>query len=241
MKILNIVFILAASLLPWPVQANTSCDRLDRYLQEQYPTSYAQRRHGVLWEGWDNYRPDFPGCTLSYKEYYGLLNNGASKKAKTTARKEIGYGTPAATGPVEKANVDPNPGWADKTKERILTGKHGEEIFVNQNPNRFAPYGSSDCAEIKPAANRGKLDWDWVVVRNKCSYPIKVLTCYYDTGHDDDCSLASNRWGLSSVIKPGGTENSVATSQKWPWHVKVIVCDVREKKNLLCVRPKSKS
>lgn len=141
--------------------------------------------------------------------------------------------------PEKKVNVDPDPDWANATRDRILKGKQGDVVAVNENPNRVAPYGSADCAEIKPAPNRGAIDWDSVIIRNKCSYPIKVLTCYYDQGRRADCvtKKGAKGWGQSDLLDPGETQDSVATSKKLPWFARIVVCDMREKKNLLCVLP----
>ncbi len=141
--------------------------------------------------------------------------------------------------PEKKVNVDPDPDWAGATRERILKGKQGEIVNVNENTNRIAPYGSSDCAEVKPAPNRGEIDWDSVVIRNKCSYPIKILACYYDKGQSGDCvaKKGARGWGQSDLLNPGETQASVATSKTMPWVARVIVCDMREKSSLLCVLP----
>lgn len=136
----------------------------------------------------------------------------------------------------EKANVDPDPDWAGATRERILKGKQGKVLSVNQNGRRVAPYGPSSCAEIKAAPNRGVIDWDSVIIRNKCSYPIKVLVCYYDQGRAADCA-GKKGWGLSDLLSPGETQDSVATSKRLPWFAKILVCDMREKSDLMCVLP----
>ena len=142
--------------------------------------------------------------------------------------------------PEKKVNVDPDPDWAGATRERILKGKQGEIVSVNDKRKLIAPYGSSDCAKISAKPNRGTIDWDFVIVRNSCSYPIKVLTCYFDVGHESDCvpNSTSVRWGLTGIIEPGGSVDSVATSKAWPWAAKKIVCDMRERSDLLCVLPK---
>lgn len=146
---------------------------------------------------------------------------------------------PRNKAPEKKVNVDPDPDWARATRERILKGKQGDVVAVNQGPNRTAPYGSADCIEIKAAPNRGAVDWDYVILRNKCSYPIKVLTCYYDQGRGSDCvtKKGAKGWGQSDLLSPGETQTSVATSKKLPWFARSIVCDMREKSNLLCVLP----
>ncbi|APO75251.1 hypothetical protein AM571_CH02442 [Rhizobium etli 8C-3] len=164
----------------------------------------------------------------------------APKKERSVRKKEGYIGKSQDAGNLtDPANVEPDPDWAGDTRKRILDGKGEKEVAVNHNPNRLAPYGASSCAEIKPAPNRGTIDWDWVTVRNKCSYPLKVLTCYYDKGEDARCATHNKNaiWGLSGTINPGGVVTSVATSKQWPWFVKVIVCDMRDGNNLLCVPP----
>ncbi|TLX15778.1 hypothetical protein [Rhizobium sp. MHM7A] len=220
-------------------EAFSDCDGRDSYFRVNLLGLY---RNGpnqeVLRDKWSNDEimlELFPDCAMSYDEYYGLVKKRPKARASTQSDS-----VQRETGPEKKVKVDPNPLWANSTKERILNGKQGEEVAVNLNPKRVAPYGSSECAEITPKANRGKLDWDWVTVRNKCSYPIKVLACYHDTGQQGDCNPASSRgnWGMSGVLNPGASTTSVATSQRWPWFVKAVVCDMRDGSNLLCVLPK---
>ncbi len=164
----------------------------------------------------------------------------SSTKPKAKPRKKTVITRNSDEGPADTVNVDPNPDWADDTRKRILKGKGADTVEVNLNPERRAPYGSSACAEIKPKPNRGKIDWDWVVVRNTCSYPIQVLTCYYDVGRDADCkpSAGARGWGLSGTLAPGQSVDSVSTSKAWPWFVKTLVCDMRQGSDLWCVLPK---
>ncbi|MGH0214423.1 hypothetical protein NKY66_10965 [Sinorhizobium meliloti] len=238
------VILLAAFVLVVPVgqaEANSDCDGRDRYLRANLLGLYRNGPHPVLRDTWHNGRyvlKRYPNCNMSYDEYYGLATKRSKKPDKAGARTQAD--TARERSPEEKVKVDPNPRWANLTKERILNGKQGEEVAVNLNPNRVAPYGSSECAEVTPMANRGKLDWDWVTVRNKCSYPIKVLTCYYDFGRASDCTPVGSlgSWGMVGVLNPGASTTSVATSQRWPWFVKKVVCDMREKPTLLCVLPK---
>ncbi|WP_158665156.1 hypothetical protein [Ensifer adhaerens] len=168
-----------------------------------------------------------------------MMRPRSNKSPKTT--KSPSGSTRSSDGqPSKKVNVDPDPDWAGATRERILNGKQEKPIAVNLNPNRFAPYGSSSCAQITPKPNRGKIDWDFVVIRNACSYPIKVLTCYHDKGRDTDCvpRRGARGWGLSGVIKPGGTQDSIMTNvTAAPAKAKIVVCDMREKSDLLCTLP----
>lgn len=176
---------------------------------------------------------------MSYEEYFGLTKP-RSNKDTSRPRKPPVTTRNSDEGLPDTVNVNPNPDWAEDTRKRILKGKGADTVEVNPNPQRNAPYGSSICAEIKPKPNRGKIDWDWVVVRNICSYPIKVLTCYHDLGREADCQPhgGARGWGSIGTLKPGQSENSVATSKAWPWYVKVVVCDMREGSDLWCVLPK---
>lgn len=211
------------------------CDWIAYRIDFNFRRYGATEKEMAVW--WDYDRRTIKNtCNLTYKEYY--YGRGKRKKEQKVIQRETGN-VQHENGLTDPANVEPDPDWAGDTRKRILDGKGEKEVAVNHNPNRLAPYGASTCAEIKPAPNRGTIDWDWVTVRNKCSYPLKVLTCYYDKGEDARCATHNKNatWGLSGTINPGGMVTSVATSKQWPWSVKVIVCDMRDGNNLLCVPP----
>lgn len=205
---------------------------------------WPDRRAARMESLWNEYKQALNICSLDYYQYFRLSRPPTS----TTPTPKQEQASPSTTRsmtprvaepPEEKVNVDPDPDWAGATRERILKGKKGNVVSVNQNPKRIAPYGSADCAEIKPAPNRGKIDWDFVTIRNKCSYPIQALVCYYDQGRGADCvaKKGARGWGLSDLLSPGEKQTSVATSTKLPWFARIIVCDMREKSDLLCVLP----
>jgi hypothetical protein len=134
------------------------------------------------------------------------------------------------------ANVDPV---ALDAKDG--SGRKGEKPVELPKMESKAPYGDSSCATFKPSKNRGKIDWDALKVGNKCSYPIQVLSCYYDVGDEKRCAPASGlgSWGLSGTIRPGTEQSDVATSRKWPWKVTAFVCNMTPRKHnyMNCVLP----
>lgn len=234
--------ILSLTFSPDITVANTSCDKKANHLRVNMNNAWrgTYRNHEVLRQAWHDSLSQrlFPSCNMSYDEYFGLSKRSTPRRTKPSNNATAAVPR-NATPSEKKVNVDPDPDWAGATRDRILKGKQGDVVAVNQNPNRVAPYGSADCIEIKAAPNRGAVDWDYVILRNKCSYPIKVLTCYYDQGRGSDCvtKKGAKGWGQSDLLSPGETQTSVATSKKLPWFARSIVCDMREKSNLLCVLP----
>ncbi|MGB3874840.1 MAG: hypothetical protein WA980_03220 [Shinella zoogloeoides] len=139
----------------------------------------------------------------------------------------------------DTAKVDPV--WANDTRQRVAREVSASEVKEPVKMDDYAPYGDPKCAVFKPAPHRGAIDWDWVKVTNRCSYPIGVLFCYYDVGQERDCLPGGKgSWGLGHIA-PGKTDTSVATSQRMPWMVKAIVCNMTpiEHNRMLCVLPDS--
>ncbi|KAB2655063.1 hypothetical protein F9K94_21130 [Brucella tritici] len=104
-----------------------------------------------------------------------------------------------------------------------------------------APYADSKCAQIKPRANRGKIDWDSVAITNTCKFPIEVIACYYDKGAENKCTFSNTgAWGSPGRIQPGGKIASVSDTRTPLWKVKYVVCNMSGVKNhsKLCLLPK---
>lgn len=235
--------LLAGSVLPNEAFALEGCDRIRMALRSGFDIDgtingvpRTQDEKAGLWdETVARYRAAGVIC-LERNPYRG--GRPSANRPKTVKPKPVTGGkVNRDNGLTDTAKVDPDPDWANDTRKRILDGK-SEKVVDVKPPNTVpAPYGPSDCAEIKPAPNRGQIDWDWVKIRNKCSYPIKVLTCYYDKGQQSKCGPGGKGWGLSGTLAPGEVTTSVATSERMPWYVSVMVCDLRDKTRTLCVLP----
>lgn len=135
----------------------------------------------------------------------------------------------------DSAKVDPQ--WTGDTRKRI----DGKDDDTQQLPEMKtkAPYGDRNCPLFQPAPNRGAVDWDWVKVTNRCSYPIAVIACYFDVGEERNCLPGGNGSWATIELNPGETTTSIATSKKLPWQVRGIVCNMTPQKNnrMLCVLP----
>lgn len=156
----------------------------------------------------------------------------ASKPKITTDTKTQDAGNLADT-----AKVDPV--WADDTRKRIA-GKKDDTVEVAEMETN-APYGDGKCQLFKPAANRGQIDWDWVTVTNRCSYPVAILACFYNIGEERDCLPGGKgSWGLIN-LGPGQSGTTIATAKRMPWLVKGWVCNMTPIKHnrMLCVLPKN--
>ncbi|WHO82586.1 hypothetical protein [Rhizobium leguminosarum] len=192
-------------------------DRFDKDFQSTYWTKTNQERK--------------MGCNQTFAQYYGA--RGTQQQANGSAGPN-GDGQRRDTRP----GVSVDPEWFVEAKNKLT--KPEDLVSAPAAMDNYAPYGDSGCVTIKPAPERGKIDWDWVKVRNKCSYPIKVLTCYYDRGEEERCSPGGNRgWGLSDTIQPGEETTGVATAKRWPWKVSVFVCNMTPLKHnyMYCVPP----
>ncbi len=135
----------------------------------------------------------------------------------------------------DKAKVDP--AWAGETRKRI--GKKTEDTVAVAEMENNAPYADRNCVLFKPAPNRGAIDWDWVNVTNRCSFPIEVIACYFDVGDEQSCLPGGKGSWATIHIEVGQTTTSIATSKRLPWQVRGIVCNMTPIKNnrLLCVLP----
>ncbi|MBE1506881.1 hypothetical protein [Rhizobium viscosum] len=137
----------------------------------------------------------------------------------------------------DTAKVDP--AWAGDTRKRI-SGKKDDTVEVAEMVNN-APYGDGNCQLFRPQANRGKIDWDWVTVTNRCSYPVGILACFYNPGQERDCLPGGKgSWSLIN-LGPRQSGTTVATVPRMPWLVKGWVCNMTPIKHnrMLCVLPKS--
>ncbi|MBP2235252.1 hypothetical protein J2Z31_001744 [Sinorhizobium kostiense] len=104
-----------------------------------------------------------------------------------------------------------------------------------------APYADGKCAFLKQRS-RSKIDWDYVTIKNRCNFPIQVLTCYYMKGEEGKCDPSrKSSWGTSDMIKAGGQTAGVSSTKSWPFLVKYFVCDMTAVKNhsKLCLLPKT--
>ncbi len=137
----------------------------------------------------------------------------------------------------DTAKVDP--AWAGDTRKRIA--KKADEAPELAEMEVKAPYGDRNCGLFMPAPNRGVIDWDWVKVTNRCSYPIAILVCYYDVGQKSDCMPGGKGSFQTIELKPGETGTSVSTSKRLPWQVYGLVCNMTPQKHnrMLCVLPDS--
>ncbi|KAB2675763.1 hypothetical protein [Brucella tritici] len=136
--------------------------------------------------------------------------------------------------------------WAKNAKSfivgRLESLKKPKKSKANKNENDTqAPYADSKCAQIKPRANRGLVDWDSVAITNTCKFPIEVITCYYDKGAENKCTLSNTgAWGSPGRIQPGGKIASVSDTRTPQWKVKYVVCNMSGVNNhsKLCLLPK---
>lgn len=119
--------------------------------------------------------------------------------------------------------------WTDKPVEKKTASQSGR-----------APYADNSCVDIKVAGSG--ITWDSTKLINKCSFPIQVLTCYYDKGERQKCDSFKQRfWGTSSTIAPSGSTGSVSSSKRPGFGVRYFVCDMSGVKNhsKLCLLPKA--
>jgi hypothetical protein len=170
----------------------------------------------------------FTTCLLGAKPKPRSPSSSKRKPKVTTKTQDAGTLT-------DKAKVDP--AWAGETRKRI--GKKPEDTVTVAEMENNAPYADRNCVLFKPAPNRGAIDWDWVNVTNRCSFPIEVIACYFDVGEEKNC-LPGGRGSWATVhLEVGQTTTSIATSRRLPWQVRGIVCNMTPMKNnrLLCVLP----
>lgn len=95
----------------------------------------------------------------------------------------------------DTAKVDP--AWAGDTRKRI-SGKKDDTVEVAEMVNN-APYGDGNCQLFRPQANRGKIDWDWVTVTNRCSYPVEFWPASTIPGKNATAFQAARVPGASSI------------------------------------------
>ncbi len=103
--------------------------------------------------------------------------------------------------------------------------------------NGQAPYANDDCVAFKQRS-RGRIDWDYVDVINKCNIPVQVVMCYYMLGDERKCA-GKSAWGTTSTIGSRGKTVSVSDTRSHPYKVKYFVCDMSGVRNnsKLCLRP----
>jgi hypothetical protein len=240
-RLLALTIFITLFTLPASAFADVWCDKKANFLRNEMARAWSMAQRGddgVLRDAWtDAFTVRlYPSCRLSYDEYF----SPRKKKAPTVNKSKSEGDVPRASAPEKKVNVDPDPEWANATRERILKGEKPGTVSVKEDVNRTAPYGPSNCVTIVPAPKRGDLDWDFVVIKNVCSYPIKALTCYHERGREGDCvpRRGARNWGQSDLLQPGASQETVMFNVKRGLaKAKIIVCDMRQKSDLLCVLP----
>jgi hypothetical protein len=203
-----------------------------------WPNEYAAKWASI----WNDYKSKLNVCSADYYSYFNVSRPpNSNKSAPIQSKSSNTLASPKKSAPPEKkVNVEPDPEWANATRERILKGEKPGTVSVKEDVNRTAPYGPSNCVTISPAPKRGDIDWDFVVIKNVCSYPIKALTCYHERGREGDCvpRRGARNWGQSDLLQPGASQETVMFNVKRGLaKAKIIVCDMRQKSDLLCVLP----
>lgn len=241
---LHLLFFALVIMFSVPAMADDTCDKVRLALRSSHGIGdpavdrSTQADRIRLWDAW-------VAKFANYGEYCREPNpyrsNKKQKFVQSSHLKADNYsnGTRNSSGNLtDTANVEPS--WSNDTKVRIK-GIAEKEIEVAEMED-YAPYTTQKCVVHKPAPNRGKIDWDWVKITNRCSFPVEVLECYYDVGHEADCNPGGkNGWGMVH-IEPGQTVTDVASSKRYPWLVKYDLCDMTPIKHnrMLCVRPSQK-
>ncbi len=125
----------------------------------------------------------------------------------------------------------------DKTLDPWANG--GTKTSKKKSDGR-APYADLGCVDIKSVGSG--VSWDLTKLTNKCSFPIVVLTCYYDKGQRQKCDdYKGGRWGTSNTISAHSSVAGVSSSQRPGFGVRYFVCNMSGIKNheKFCLLPKT--
>lgn len=244
--------LLLGCVAPQEALANSACDQLYSLFQRDFAPMLERRENpaerrsmdGSLHDSWGYYTEtdsNYRGCNQSWEQY---ISRSVSPEPKQAAPRQ-------PERPALKDPTSPRPNPIDSARklreaesqaasDKSLNPWAGQEARKEPKTDGRAPYADKSCVDIKVAGSG--ISWDSTKIFNKCSFPVQVLTCYYDRGDSSKCqSYQAGLWGTSDTIKPRGATSSVSSAKRPGFGVRYIVCNMSGITNSskLCLLPQS--
>ncbi|ANL87100.1 hypothetical protein [Rhizobium phaseoli] len=197
------------------------------------------------------------GCSNCSSSSGGNSSSGAVRRNNNAAI--IGAGVGLLLQGLANAQADDDDGAEDRARYQARMRQAEKDAVASENAatksdlanpwankggkkkpktDDLATYADKSCADFKVAGSG--VSWDYTKISNRCSFPIKVLTCYYDKGEGSKCgTYKAGQWGQSDTIKPYASTAGVSSSKRPGFGVRYIVCNMSAGPYQSCIHPQS--